>query len=72
MMEVYMRTVLLAVMAIGALALSTPFASAKHGWGEHHGSWQYGKIYKHDRYAFHGRGHHYGWYIGRGNPHRYW
>jgi hypothetical protein len=67
-----MRTLLIAVMAIGALALSTPFASAKHGWSKQHGGWQHGKVHKHERYAFNGRGHHYGWYIGRGNPHRYW
>jgi hypothetical protein len=67
-----MRTFLIAVMAIGALAASTPMASAKHGWGKHVGSLHYGKVHKHERYAFKGRGHHYGWYIGRGNPHRYW
>jgi hypothetical protein len=67
-----MRTFLVAAMVIGALALSTPFASAKHGWGKHHGSWHYGKVYKHERYALNDKGHHRGWYIGRGNPHRYW
>jgi hypothetical protein len=67
-----MRTFLIGVMTIAALIVSTPFASAKHGWGDHHATWHYGKAYKHGRYAFNGRGRHYGWYIGRGNPHRYW
>jgi hypothetical protein len=66
-----MRTFLIGAIAIGALALSTPLASAKHGWDKHHDSWHYGKVSKHEHYAFNGRGHHYGWFIGRGNPHRY-
>jgi len=66
-----MRTFLIGLMAVGAFVLSTP-ASAKHGWSKHYDGWHHGKAYKHEHYAFNGRGHHYGWYIGRGNPHRYW
>ena len=66
-----MRMLFIGLIALGALALSTPNASAKHGWGNLHGAW-HGGAHRQDRYVFKGRGNHYGWYKGRGNPHRYW
>jgi hypothetical protein len=56
---------LMTMMAVAILALTTTLSSAKQGWAKH-GGWQSGKVYKHVP-----RGHHYGWSIGRGNPHRY-
>ena len=66
-----MRMVFIGLIILGALALTAPDASAKHGWGKAPGIW-HGRGHSQYRHTFAGRGHHYGWYQGRGNPHRYW
>jgi len=59
-----MHKLLVGLFVAALVALSPAAASAKYGWAKHAGG-HHGKIYKQNR------GHHYGWYIGRGNPHRY-
>jgi hypothetical protein len=60
-----MYKLLTGLLVVAMLALIPGAVSAKGGWAKN-ASWHSGKIYKHAN-----RGHHYGWYLGRGNPHRF-
>lgn len=68
-----MRLFAIVFAAAVAISVSAPAALAKH-WGSYkHPGWNFGRdTQRNHHYVFPGKGHHYGWYKGRGNPHRNW